>query len=142
MDKVTLLTTPAVTRPLFPGDPTTAILSHLTPALTQLFRIQQLLRQITVFVSLRAYILASTTLHVSKILAACGYTGAKFSVGMSASIAIGTWESKTVKAMRKRMFHELATFILGCGNPVFCLVFWPGWWVLGGTTYAIWSLVG
>lgn len=142
MDRVGLLTTSAVDRPLFPADPTTAILSHITPALTQLFRVQQLLRQITIFLSLRAYIVASTTLHISKILAVNGYSATKFSAVMSASLAVGTWESKTVRMMRKKMFHELATFILGCGNPVFCLVFWPGWWVLGGTSFAIWSLVG
>lgn len=142
MDSIALLTASTADRPLFPGDPATAILSHITPAFTQLFRVQQLLRQMTIFMSLHAYVLASTTLHISKLVAINGYSATKFSAAISASLAVGTWESKAVRLMRKRMFHELATFILGCGNPIFCMVFWPGWWLVGGTTYAIWSLVG
>jgi len=142
MDKVTLLTASSVDRPLFVNDPTNAILSHITPALTQLFHVQQLLRKITVCLSLRAYYLATATLHVSQMLGKTGYGATKLGAATSASLLIGTWESKAVQSMRKRMFHELATFVLGCGNPVFCLVFWPGWWVLGGTTYVVWSLVG
>ena len=142
MDKVTLLTASSVDRPLFLNDPTLAILSHITPALTQLFHAQQLLRQITLCLSLRAYYLATASLHVTQMLAATGYGATKLGAATSASVLVGTWESKAVQSMRKKMFHELATFVLGCGNPVFCLVFWPGWWVLGGTTYAVWSLVG
>ncbi|KAG5982326.1 hypothetical protein E4U43_006459, partial [Claviceps pusilla] len=58
---------------------------------------------------------------------------------MSAPAMAGLWEAKSTEALRKKVFYEIAVFILGCGNPVILLLLWPGWLVVGGLVYVLWQ---
>lgn len=40
------------------------------------------------------------------------------------------WESQQVRRLRKKLELEFFTFILGGGNSIFLIFFWPGWWLL------------
>jgi len=40
------------------------------------------------------------------------------------------------------MFFEFAVFILGGGNQVILIVFWPGWIVVGGGVWGMWMVCG
>lgn len=44
----------------------------------------------------------------------------------------------SLNQLRKKVFFEFMCFILGTGNGLFLLLFWPGWLILGG---AIWSIL-
>jgi hypothetical protein len=45
---------------------------------------------------------------------------------------------KTFEPLRQKLFFELMAFLLGSGNAVLLLVFWPGWLFIGGTACGVW----
>ncbi|RDA89876.1 hypothetical protein CP533_6656 [Ophiocordyceps camponoti-saundersi (nom. inval.)] len=49
------------------------------------------------------------------------------------------WQSRSVQLIRARLFYEFALFILGGGNILFLLLFWPGWLVIGLVLWAVLS---
>ncbi|PFH55620.1 hypothetical protein XA68_17944 [Ophiocordyceps unilateralis] len=55
------------------------------------------------------------------------------SVGVVATV----WQSRAVELVRARLFYEFALFILGGGNALFLLLFWPGWVLVG---FVLWAL--
>ncbi|KAG6000926.1 hypothetical protein E4U21_004877 [Claviceps maximensis] len=57
---------------------------------------------------------------------------------MSAPATAGLWEARSTQALRKKLFYEVAVFILGSGNPVILLLLWPGWLVVGGLLFISW----
>ncbi|KAG5918472.1 hypothetical protein E4U42_006843 [Claviceps africana] len=57
---------------------------------------------------------------------------------MSGPATAGLWEARSTQALRKKLFYELAVFVLGCGNPVIVLLLWPGWLVVGALVFALW----
>ena len=51
-----------------------------------------------------------------------------------------SWNSKCFAKLRRKLWFELAIWIMGGGNAVIVLVFWPGWWILLGAYWALWLL--
>jgi hypothetical protein len=44
--------------------------------------------------------------------------------------------------MRKKLFMEFMIFVLGGGNQLILVLFWPGWVIVGGGIWGVWSLCG
>ncbi|KAG6110191.1 hypothetical protein E4U13_005481 [Claviceps humidiphila] len=87
---------------------------HTTPILVLVFHVQRLL----VYLS-----------------SACR---ASNGLSMSAQATAGRWEGRSTQALRKKLFYEIAVFVLGCGNPVIVLLLWPGWLIVGGLAFVLW----
>lgn len=151
MDKVTILTASRVE----PGISITprsraGIITALGPALQYAGHLQSILSSASTFLCLHAYFLASvifaTALYASEVVAFQAYIATKFGalhgLAMSHKIVLEAWKSKRAQAVRDKLFHEFAVFILGSGNPVILMVFWPGWFVIGGTSLALWHFWG
>ncbi|KAF4981265.1 hypothetical protein FZEAL_2891 [Fusarium zealandicum] len=149
MDKATLLTASKVELNVS-AHPRSDIIRLLSPALEIAFRFQSLLSSVSVFLCLRAWFLASVTFTVvaytSKIVAFKAYVATKFSAfhsfNMSNRAVVGAWNSKGIQRLRKKIWYEFAVFVLGSGNTVFLMLFWPGWWVLAGACWTFWMLSG
>ncbi|KAF7539601.1 hypothetical protein G7Z17_g12399 [Cylindrodendrum hubeiense] len=149
MDKASLLTASRVELGVS-VNPRSDIIRLLGPALEIAFRFQSLISSVSLFLCLRAWFLATVTLanilYASKIVALQALIATKFgafhSYTMSTRAADGVWNSKSIQKLRKKLFYEFAVFILGGGNCVFILVFWPGWWVIGGASWGVWMLIG
>lgn len=60
------------------------------------------------------------------------------------NLAWSAWNSKPGRRLRKKLEFEFFVLILGCGNGVCLLVFWPGWILIGLAyfVYLIWSWAG
>jgi hypothetical protein len=131
--------------------PATAI-THvdLGPTLALVLRAQHLIRSISRFLCWQAYLLAAATSNRALLAARTlawqillvarvgGYRGAV----MSRVAWTRTWDSKTVRALRKKMMYDFAFFILGSGNGLVLLLFWPGWLVVGGAAWAAVRICG
>lgn len=141
MGKVTILTASRVAPDLSISSPPN-ITSHLAPTLAYIFHLQRVLSSVSVFFCLRAYFLAIATVYDGRIVGFHTYWATRFGTAMSGKLVYGTWESRVIRALRRRVFHEFATFILGCGNGLILMLFWPGWLILGGATCAFWYLWG
>ncbi|KAF5018239.1 hypothetical protein F66182_9802 [Fusarium sp. NRRL 66182] len=149
MDKATLLTASKVDLSVA-THPRSDITRLIGPALQIALRFQSLVGSITVFLCLHACFLASTasatTLYASKIVILNVFIATKFSVyhgfNMSSRAAVGIWNSKNIQKLRRKLWYEFAVFILGSGNLIFLMLFWPGWWVLAGACWAFWMLSG
>ncbi|KFH45166.1 hypothetical protein ACRE_040440 [Hapsidospora chrysogenum ATCC 11550] len=157
MDRGALLTASrAKPHPYIPSP--TELASQLGPTLGYVIHhhLPGVLGAVSVFLCLRAYyLLATATLLCAGRILLGGSGGGggisshkngavttlgAVSVAMSGQIMYGTWESPVVKGLRRRFFHEFATFILGGGNALILMLFWPGWLVLAGTSCALWFL--
>lgn len=44
---------------------------------------------------------------------------------------------KATESLRKKLLYEFADFVLGSGNSLVLLVFWPGWIVVGGGVWGV-----
>ncbi|KAJ4257532.1 hypothetical protein NW762_008656 [Fusarium torreyae] len=149
MDKATLLTASKVDLSVS-THPRSDITRLIGPSLQIALRFQSLVGSISVFLCLHACFFASITfaavLYASKIVTLKAFIAAKFSAfhgfNMSSQAAVGVWNSKNVQRLRKKLWYEFAVFILGSGNMVFLMLFWPGWWVLAGACWAVWMLFG
>lgn len=149
MDKMALLTASKV-------EPGTAIslrseiIRLLVPTLDVILRFQTIVSSATVFICLWACYLGSLALAAlllaSKFAAfnaiAVAKFGALYGYKMSSRTILDLWESRAVKAIREKVWFEFAVFILGTGNIMFVLLFWPGWWVLAGACWTVWKLWG
>ncbi|TVY62813.1 hypothetical protein LSUE1_G010255 [Lachnellula suecica] len=128
------------------------ILTLLSPALSSSLYLatifQRLLSTTTLFLFLRAYILSLLLLrqsyyisqvlllqsyYASSLLAKNGYWASKEGIQKS-------W--KATEKLRKKLFFELAVFVLGGGNGVILIVFWPGWIFVGGGVWGVWMICG
>ncbi|KAG6171446.1 hypothetical protein E4U11_000412 [Claviceps purpurea] len=102
---------------------------HSTPILVPVFHVQRLLVCLSSLWCLNSPLVASTSLvrylHSRTHLAA--------NLGAS-----GRWEGRSTQALRKKLFYEIAVFVLGCGNPVIVLLLWPGWLIVGGLAFVLW----
>jgi len=49
---------------------------------------------------------------------------------------------KASEKLRNKLFFELVVFVLGGGNGMILLVFWPGWIVIGGGVLGVWMICG
>ncbi|KAG6136376.1 hypothetical protein E4U28_005050 [Claviceps purpurea] len=104
---------------------------HSTPIPVLVFHVQRLLVCLSSLWCLNSPLVASTSLvrylHSRTHLAA----------NLGAATA-GRWEGRSTQALRKKLFYEIAVFVLGCGNPVIVLLLWPGWLIVGGLAFVLW----
>lgn len=49
---------------------------------------------------------------------------------------------KATEKGRERLFFEFMVFILGCGNGLCLVLFWPGWILFGGVAISMWWVCG
>lgn len=149
MDKVTLLTASRL-------EPTVALRPHSTlivglgKAFALSLQLHHRLLNVFLFICLQSYLISHA------LLAAASYTCKhllfyafiasafilKHAFAMSTKAIFDIWDSKSVQNIRARIFYEFAVFILGCGNAMFLLIFWPGWLLLAGLCFAAWKLAG
>lgn len=52
------------------------------------------------------------------------------------------WNSRSVKTWRRSLLYDFGFFVLGSGNALALVLFWPGWLLVGGATLAFWNLLG
>lgn len=145
MDKVTLLTASRVEPKVF-GHALAPLVAHLSPIFQSAVQLQTILGVISLQLLLNACLAASVslaaTLSVGRVCAVQAWLAARNGAWVSGKVLRWTWTSRAVVKFREQTFRNLATFILGSGNGLILMVFWPGWWVLGGTTWAIWIFYG
>jgi len=119
------------------------VLTVISPALSHTLYfaaiLQRLLSTTTVFVLFRAYILSLLLLqqsfYASQTLLIQGYNASTILANQMCFVGKYGW--KATESLRKKLFFEFIVFILGSGNGLILLVFWPGWIVLGGSTYLV-----
>ncbi|KAG6106756.1 hypothetical protein E4U31_000586 [Claviceps sp. LM219 group G6] len=113
---------------------------HTTPILVLVFHVQRLLVCLS-GASIRPWSPANrhrylhSRIHLAANLRACR---ASNDLSMSAQATAGRWEGRSTQALRKKLFYEIAVFVLGCGNPVIVLLLWPGWLIVGGLAFVLW----
>jgi hypothetical protein len=131
---------------------TKTILALLSPAFANSLYLatilQRLLSTTTLFLLFRSYLLSIFLLqqshHASQILLIQSL--------YASSIACKNayWASKkgtrllwrSTERMRKKLFMEFMIFVLGGGNQLILVLFWPGWIIVGGGIWGVWSLCG
>lgn len=149
MDKVTLLTASRL-------EPTVALRPHSTlivglgKAFALSLQLHHRFLNISLFICLQSYfishaLLAGTSYACKRLLFYAFIASVfilKHGFAMSTKAISDIWDSRSVQKVRARIFYEFAVFILGCGNAMFLLIFWPGWLLLGGACFAAWQLAG
>lgn len=138
MDRVTILTRSHVDADI----PSSTVQSLLAPTLAHAVHLHRIVSSVSVSLLLNAYLAASVTLWASRVCVVHAWLATSFGVNMSGKAAAVAWDCRYVRAMRKRAFEECAAFILGSGNVLIVMAFWPGWWILGGTALAVSQLCG
>lgn len=145
MDKVSFLTASRVEPSVLPYS-TELLFTTLTPLVHSLLHIQRLLSGLSIYLLTQAYTAAcitlSTALWSSRFLLINAFFAAQAAFWISRQAIWRTWTSKKVVALRDATFNSFATWILGSGNGLILMLFWPGWWCLAGTTCAIWIFCG
>ncbi|KND89578.1 hypothetical protein TOPH_05595 [Tolypocladium ophioglossoides CBS 100239] len=149
MDKISLLTASKV-EPGVSLNPHSAIVSRLGPALAFAAGFQRVLGPFSVVLCLHAYFVANLALayalYAGRLLAAWAFIatklGAFHGLSVSGKAVADLWESRTVRLVRNKLFFEFAVFILGGGNSIILLLFWPGWLLVGGASWALWQFWG
>ena len=119
------------------------ILTLFSPALAHSLYfvaiLQRFLSTTTLFVFLRCYLLSAVVLrqsyYATQVLAIQGYYA--LSMVTRHALSMG-W--KATEPIRKKLFFEFAVFILGNGNGLLLLMFWPGWLVIGGGVWGAWKV--
>lgn len=128
------------------------ILALLSPAISNSLYLaailQQLLSTTTIFLLFRTYLLSLFLLqksyHASQVLLI------RSLYASSLLCKTASWTSKrgmralwkTTEGTRKKLFREFMIFILGGGNQLILIVFWPGWLLIGGSIWGLWHLWG
>ncbi|GJN70689.1 hypothetical protein PLIIFM63780_002721 [Purpureocillium lilacinum] len=144
MERISLLTVSKV-EPAVSISPHSTVVRRLSPSLILASHCQRVLATLSYVVCLRAYLVASVALphasYASRFLVAwavgAAKTGAFHVLHMSSKAVADAWESQPVRQVRQKLFYEFAVFILGGGNALILLLFWPGWLILAA---AIWGL--
>jgi hypothetical protein len=111
---------------------TTTIFLSLRFYFLSLILIQQSYN-LTSLLLLQSYYLSKLTYWISNIAARGSYWGVKKGMGFS-------W--KALEPVREKLFREFMIFVLGAGNGVFLMVFWPGWIVVGSGIWGVWWVCG
>jgi hypothetical protein len=145
MDKVSILTASRVEPQILPYS-TEVIITSLSPILQSALDLQRILSSISLHILLQAYTAACFTLTTavwsSRIVAVHTFFVVKGGVWVSQHAFWWTWTSKGVVAAREHTFKNFATWVLGSGNGIILVLFWPGWWCIAGTSCAIWVCCG
>ncbi|KAI9163879.1 hypothetical protein HJFPF1_05509 [Paramyrothecium foliicola] len=137
--------------PAVPFNPSSDLIAILGPTVRYAGYVQAVIQSLSIFLVLQAYALASitfaTALYASRFIAFQAYLATKFGAFhaylASAKAASEVYRSKTLKMLRRKLFFEFAVFVLGgSGNAMILMIFWPGWLVIGGASYAVWQCLG
>ncbi|RFU76840.1 hypothetical protein TARUN_5426 [Trichoderma arundinaceum] len=147
MDKVTLLTASWL-EPTAALRPHSTVIARLGRAFAIPLQLHHRFKHISLFICLQSYfvsyaLLAGTSYACKNILFYAFIAAAfifKHGLTMSTKAIFDIWDSRSVQKARARLFYEFAVFILGCGNAMFLVLFWPGWLLLGGAFFALWQL--
>lgn len=124
------------------------LISSLSPLLHLAARFQQLLSSASLLLlaqTLFAGRALANTIFLASSIVACWTLFASKSLAASAlretrRLTWATWDSKRSRRIRKKIQYEFFVLVLGPGGNALCLLlFWPGWLVLGATTYALTS---
>jgi hypothetical protein len=121
--------------------------SLLKPTLDSALKFQRLLSAATLFVVLRTYFVTalavSWTAFASRFLAVFTYNALRALILRTAWAIATVYKTKRVRRLRKRLEFEMGMLILGPGmNTIIIMVFWPGWWFIGGAAVVVKLLVG
>jgi hypothetical protein len=132
--------------------PSVNILAFLSPALTHslylAFIFHRVLSTTTVFVLFRAYLLSGLLLHQSfyacELLLAQSYYATRLAAHqllLASRRSLGlAW--RATGTLRNKLFFEFMVFVLGGGNGIILVVFWPGWIVIGPGVFWVWWACG
>ena len=103
------------------------------------------LLSLSLHMTFMTYTLCTYLLHASRIVTV--YTALAFRVFLRKSAeslrrnTSSVWKAKGFKRLRKRIEYELFTILVGPGGNTLCLVlFWPGWIVVGGSMFLVWTV--
>lgn len=125
----------------------TNILNILSPALTHSLYLatifQRLLSTTVLFVLFRGYhlsiILLRQSFYAAELLILQSYYAlallSKQLFSTTKQAAKASW--RAAKPLREKLFFEFMVFVLGGGNGLFLVVFWPGWIVVGCVAWGI-----
>ena len=124
----------------------------LSPALSSSLYLaailQQLLSTTTIFVLVRTYLLSLFLVQQSYNASQVLLIRSLYASSLLCEKA--SWVSKQgmrvlwkrTEGIRQRLFREFMIFILGGGNQLFLVIFWPGWILVGGSIWGLWRLWG
>ncbi|KAM3518634.1 hypothetical protein NHJ13051_008053 [Beauveria bassiana] len=148
MDKVDILTASRV-EPLSQHHHATMI-SRVGPTLAYAVQLQDIIGSLSAILCWRAHLLSSISLaqaysairFLALHLLVATKLGAFYGAAASVRAATTVWDMKTTRMLRDKLFYEFALFVLGAGNGLFLLVLWPGWIVIGGTSFVLWQICG
>ena len=149
---MTVLTPSPNPSALLSGTSSTAILQLLAPTLKHSLYFaavfQRLLSTTTLFLFLRAYVsslfVLRQTFYASQLVLIQSYYASALlarQVTPALKQVMRRGWNATAK-LRKKLFFEFMVFVLGGGNQVLLVVFWPGWIVVGGGAMGLWWACG
>ncbi|OPB42548.1 hypothetical protein A0O28_0036660 [Trichoderma guizhouense] len=145
MDKVTLLTASRL-EPTVAIRPHSTVVARLGRTLAIPLQLHHRFKHISSFICLQSYFISSilfiSTRHAFFYAFIASAFLLKHVFAMTTKAIVDAWDSKSIQKIRARIFYEFAVFILGCGNAIFLIVFWPGWLLIGGALFALWQLAG
>ncbi|QYT01518.1 hypothetical protein H0G86_008554 [Trichoderma simmonsii] len=145
MDKVTLLTASRL-EPTVAIRPHSTVVARLGRTLAIPLQLHHRFKHISSFICLQSYFISSILLISTRHAFFYAFLASAFllkhAFTMSTKAIVDAWDSKSIQKIRARIFYEFAVFILGCGNAIFLILFWPGWLLIGGALFALWQLAG
>jgi hypothetical protein len=125
------------------------LLKLLSPALTHSLYLatnfQRLLGTTALFVMFRAYYLSTILLrqsfYATQLLLLQSYYASALLSKHVFSTTKQTLKAgwKVAKPLREKLFFEFMVFVLGGGNGMLLVIFWPGWIVVGCVAWGIWG---
>lgn len=124
--------------------------SALEPKIRGVFQRQRRLEALSRAILVHAIYLATASWTLvsvaSQLLAMSSFAVARFAAVRSALLSYwlgkALWASPPLETLRKKAVFEFNMFVLGAGNGLFLVMFWPGWWVIGATVLAVGQLCG
>ncbi|KAH8168585.1 hypothetical protein LIA77_11849 [Sarocladium implicatum] len=145
MDKATILTASRVEPNVLPYS-TEILITSLSPIFESAIQLQRVLSAVSLQILLQTFIAARLTLTVaawsSKFCAVHVFVLIRNGAWISGQVVWWTWTSKGVIALREQTFRNFATWVLGSGNGLILVFFWPGWWLVAGGSCAVWICCG
>ncbi|KAF4774358.1 hypothetical protein HER10_EVM0012074 [Colletotrichum scovillei] len=123
------------------------LVAALGPTFDIAVRFQRVVAVASSLLFLYAHLLATSTLTSAVIATRLFAVHSLFAI-KKATTAFRTsmghvWESKRIQKLRKKVFMEFATTILGPGgNMLIVMVFWPGWLLILGIVLTLRTLSG
>lgn len=150
---MTILTSAPSPSTLFsPSTSSPQVRTLLSPALSNAVHfattLQKFLGATTLFLLWRSYLLTDAlfrrTRNLLRTLAVQSYYTAKtftWHVLRSGKQAVRRgW--RATEPVRNKIFFEFMVFVLGGGNGLILVLFWPGWLIIGGGFWGIWKVCG